>query len=422
VKVLAPGVLTYTDTGVDPELPPGPPQLNTAQIPDADGQFNFWGLLVVGRGPIEILSVFGSNVAAGVEPARINLNATAAVDLLCPGMPGWPYASPTIRIGDDDLTCLLMRGPRLQHHIDGVVTIAVNVCGMVDDDGLSIQHAFPLLQHLLTQFVPVDGGEPWRNGAWVPLREFADGTPCLKPTDFWDCQALTTTFLGTATGYYGSIYLREPTTLRDLLQSCCQTFDCHWRVNHHGQGSPYFVNPFANPTAGSPYRERIEIARIGDPVLDQTTVLRRVAYQYDWDPDAGTYRSEIELFPAPAVGEDPAADTRARGVELCPWSRDAETVRDAKRRRYYRLREPRWKVPVVTRFTGLDDELGGQIPLTHRDAPGAGGWTNQPTYIERHQVSPDRSDVELLCVDLQPFLDLYDPSHGLPYILAFTLS
>ena len=284
IKVLAAGVTTYTDTGVDPELPPGPPAINTAYVPFDEGEFDFWGLFVVGRGEIPISAVFASNVQAGVAPKRININETAGVDMLCPGMPGWLYPTNTLRIGDDDLTCILLRGPRMQQAVDGIVTVALDVCGMLGANGQPIQQAFPLLQHILTQFVPTDGDEPWRNGAWKPLREFELGTTTLKPTDFADCQDLSKMLLGNDEGYRGAIYLREPTPLRDLIQSFMQTFDCMWRVNHHGQGSPFLVNPFSDPATGSPYRERIEVLRLGDPILDQSNVLRHIAYQYRLGP------------------------------------------------------------------------------------------------------------------------------------------
>lgn len=409
IGVIASGATTtFTDIGYSAS-PPGPPATNTAQIPGVDGSFR-WDMYVVGRGQITILDLFGSNVAEGVTPARISLLETAGVDFLIPGYSGWPHDELTVIIGGDELTVIYGRGPRSQHHIDGVVTLAANVCGMAGDDGVPINGAFLQLQHVLTQFVPTDGGASWTSGDWLPLREFAGATPTLQASAFQDCQDISKQFMDDDEGYLGAIYIREPITLRDLLQAFLVTFDCFWTTNHHGQGLPVLVNPFVPAGDVSLYRERMEIARLEDPQLDRSNVEPRVSFQYDYDPDAGAFRSEVEVVQdAEAVAAQPG-NYRDRGTRQLLWTRHAATARDAQGRRVQRLKYPRWVQPFVTKFRGLEDEPGGQVDITHRDGPDENGWTQRRCYISAHVATPGSDEVLLTTVDYQPLLDAYADS------------
>lgn len=412
IAVLDASTLTYTDDGTAPALPPGPPDVNSAIRPNVDGDLLFrdWGLFVIGLGEAPITAVFASDLNAGAAPKRININDTEGVDFIAPGFRFWDIYGPganVVTIGGVDVTCIMVRGPRLQQHLDGVVTIAVDCCGRIGVNGNPIDQAFPILQHLLTQYVPTDGGSAWRTGADAGLRLFADSTPTLKSSAFTACQDLSKTFLGNTTGYKGHLYISEPLTTRELLAWFCQGLDMIWTTTHHGQGAPQLLDPYTDPSDGSVYRERVEIVELGAPTLDRSSLLPVQKYQYDYDPDAQTFRSEVEHAIDADALDLVGGQFRDPGVLQVRVSRDADTVRDAQRRRVQRLKYPRWMVPLTTQFNGVEDELCNQVVLTHRDAPDLDGWTDRPCYIESHVVDGQTKLVTLTCVDKQPLLDAY---------------
>lgn len=403
LRVLGPGVDAYTDDGTDSEYAPGPPAVNTAQIEGEEGAF-FWDFYVVALGVVNIERLFGSDVAQGNPPRRIDLTATAGVDFLIPGHPGWPHAQPYLTLASGlRVTGFYGRGPRSQHHKDGIVTIAVQTCGyddVGDGSGDSIQQAFPLFQHFLNQFVLLDGGMGYRSGNWGPLEEFADGSPMLQTSRFEACQELTKLWLDNAVGYTAAIYLREPITVREFVQTFCQTFDCFIATNHHGQLYPVLWDPDLEPDAGRHYRERIEILRLEPPVLDREFVEPRIFFQFDWDPDARRYRSEVlqlEDEPAYLAQRHRLRDPGVRGLR---YTRDQATAYDAMQRRLARLARPRWRQALVAKFQpGLEEEPGNPFRVTHADGADADGWVHRPFFAVGQIVDAARGEVLLVGYD-----------------------
>lgn len=418
VKVLAAGVTTFTDTGVDPEVPPGPPAYNTAQVA-ADPNDFYWDFYVVCLGYVPIAKIFASNDARGTAPQRITDPAfvTGGQDFCTPDCSIWPHPDPWVDITAADgstirVTGFYGRGPRSQHHKDGTVTIAIQTCGpedVGDASGDSIQQAFPLWQHFLNNFVPMDGAPVYTTGTWKALRRYADGVAIIQTSKVTGCQDLTADFLGTAEGYRGAIYLRDPITVREFLQRFCTTFDAFVATNHHGQIYPFIVNPYADVSDGRHYRERIEIVTLEQPELDKSNVEPLIRFQYDWDPDAAKFRSEIEKRQDDEAADAQPGLTRDVPVRQLIYTRDADTARDAMNRRVQRLKYQRWRQPFVTRFRpSLEDEPGAQIRISHTDGPlGISGWENRAFYIEEHVVlDPTKGTVRLTCIDQHPLLEL----------------
>lgn len=415
----SPARITFTDDGTDVEHAPGPPDINTAQIDGPAGTF-FWDFYVIALGYVTITGLYASHTRQGVEPGReLMEEGTYGVDFLMPTYrdgtphPSWPFPDPWLTTASGlQVTGFFGRGPRSHHHKENIVTMAVSTCGyedVGDGTGLPIQRAFPMLQHFCNNFMPLDGLPTYAAGTWLPLREFSDGTSILRTSAFESCQTLTESFMApegspaNGDGYLAHIYLREPITIREFLRTFCETFDSFIATNHHGQIYPVLCNPLADATDGRIYRERIEIARLESPQLDKTHIEPRVAFQYDWDPDAGRFRSEVEI--AQDVDAVAVQKFRDRGVKLLRFTRDGATARDAMYRRVLRLRYPRWKQTVVCKFSpGLEDELGDQIRITHPDGALQDGWTERPFMVTAHVVDPNRGEVWITGFDLYPLL------------------
>ena len=183
LSVFAAGVTQYDDTGVAGEFSPGPPSENTAQIETTDGAF-FWDFYIVSLGVVNILQIFGSDVAKGTEPSRVDLTETAGVDTWIPGHRDWPHPDNYITLASGlRVTGFYARGPRSYHHTQGIITFAVNTCGyedVGDGSGESIQQAFPLYQHFLNEFVLKNEGDGYASGNWGPLVAYDDATPILQ--------------------------------------------------------------------------------------------------------------------------------------------------------------------------------------------------------------------------------------------------
>lgn len=408
----SPEVYEYTDDGSDPEYAPGPPEINTAQVENIDGGF-FWDFYVVCLGVVEITAWYASDVATGTTPRRILMpESTAGVDFLIPGYPGWPHDEPYIEIGGKRLTGFYARGSRSFHHTQGIVTMAVNVCGyedVGDGSGESIQQAFPLLQHFLNEFVLKNNGEGYRTGNWGPLEAFSDGVAMLQTSKFEAAQNLTETWLegspSPAEGYRGAIYLREPITVREFIQRFLRTFDAFCAVNHHGQWYPYLIDTdSALTSAGRHYRYRIEVKQFEPPQLDRDNVEPRIDFEYDWDPDAQRFRSEIEREEDAVAVAAQEGTYQDPGVVQLYWSRDPDTVRDAMTRRVTRLKYPRWVQRFSTNYLGVEDEPGDQIRITHPDGVAADGWTDRLFVVTEHVTYPSRGEVTLACVDVNPLV------------------
>jgi len=417
LKVLGAGVTSYTDTGVDAETSPGPPAINTAQVildPDPsnpDSGF-FWYFFVVCLGVLKDFDIYGSDLAVGRPPKRTILTEDYGITILHPfqssGPVIWPHPDPWVEIGGKRVTGFYARGPIADHHVRGVVTFAVSTCGyeaVGDGTGLPVRQIFPLLALFLNEFVLKNGGLGYSNGDWGPLETFTGGTEILRTSRFTAMQDLTKLFLDNDEGYIGSVYLREPTTVRQFLQWFFNTVDGFGSTSHQGQWYPDLYNPYASVDDGRPYRERIEIDRLGEAELDRDNVEPRVLFQYAWNPDQKKFRSEVEKAQDDEAYDKQKAQLRDRGTVECHFSHDAATVRDAQRRRVQRLRYPRWKQPIVAKWTpALEDEPGDQILVTHRDGVGANGWENRPFKCISQEIDPNVGEVLLVAYDIEPLL------------------
>jgi hypothetical protein len=408
----SPAFVTYTDTGVDVEYAPGPPTQNTAQVPSVSGGF-FWDMYVIGLGYIPYTRIFASDVAKGTEPRRATEDAwmTGGVDFLTPSTPWWPLPDPWYTTASGlRVTVLLARGPRSFHHITGVVTIAVQTCGyedVGDGTGDSIQQAFPMLQFMLNEHVLKNGGEGYKTGNWGPLETWNNGspaTPMLQTSKFQACQDLTKLWLGDAIGYLGAVYLREPITVREFLQWAYLSFNAFGASNHHGQFYPVLYDDLSgSPAVGRIYRERMEILRLEPPTLDKDHVEPNIGYQFDYDPDARKFRSEVlRAKDDDAIERQPQYADMA-GPYALRFTRDAATAQDAMDRRCQRLKYPRWRQPLVAKFSpALEDELGDQFLVTHRDGRGEHGWEDHPFLLTEHVVDPNIGEVRLTGYDIAP--------------------
>lgn len=380
---------------------------------------NIWNIIGICLGySYDILNVFGSDLADGTEPKRINLSAFVGSEILLPTSGDWPFPNPWIEKNGITFTGFLARGPRLRHHQEGVVTFAASICGPHDDADNVIDQAFPQLLWFLNEHVAKNGGTGYRTGVYWPLETYANGDALFQTSKFTEKQALTAEWLGTSLGYLSSIWLTEPITVREVVRRFCLTFGCRLAHNHFGQVFPLLVATPDDPTTGRHLRDRIEIKFIGDPVLAHDETLNRILYHYHMDPDAGDYRNKnIEVENATSIaahtpgGVVGGSDRRGVKQDTDPrslfYTNDEATAADVVARELDKRQRRSRYVPVTLDLAGLEQEIDAIVRFTHYDGLGVDGDVAMQGIVLEHET--DASDTEnpettLLIQDVRTFV------------------
>lgn len=385
------------------------PSTNSAFVSqDINGvTFDVWRMFVLKIGAAaEVNQVYGANNVTGEEPRRVRLDESVfGEQVLVYGRPGWPHADPFIELNGIRMGVLYARGPIAQHAIDGSVTIAWNGCGddeIGDGSGLTITEAFFQWQHFINEYCFKDNGIGYRTGDYGPTEEFNDGTEKIRTDQVEACQDLTVEWIG-GRGYQGSIAIYEPISLREFDKRFRTTFASETGSNHFGQIVPVLINDAADPEDGRFYADYINVVRMESQRLRHDQIVTKVTFHYDWDSDAQRFRQadlviEDELATA-AHGGRP----REQQPRQCFYTRDAATAWDAASRYLTRYKVAPREVAIRVDLTGLEDEIGAQIRLTHYDGFGDGGDVLSPFTVIGHTVDPSVPGAEstvLLLFDL----------------------
>ncbi len=402
IAELGASTITYTDVGV-PAAGRTPPELNTAQTTQTiDGQVvTGWHMLVLKIGAAsEIIHMYASDLAEGRTPKRIRMpESVYGSEFLVYGRSGYPHSTPYLDLVDANtgetvrVAVAYCRGPRMQQHIDGTVTIAWNGCG--DDDagdgsGNTITEAFPSLLHVLNEYVLRDDGVGYRTGFFVPIETYSNGVAKLKASAFEDCQATTVDWIGDR-GYQAAFAITDAMSLRTFLRRFLVTFACHLCANHHGQIYPFLINNEADPTDGRHYIDRVNIKRLVNEDIQHDRAISEVVFHYNFDYETGNFRiTDQRVFNdfAAAAQRTP----REKKPRECYCTRDRATVFDAQSRHLARYKVAPRYVTFATNLLGLEDENGAQIRLTHYDTSGGvNGDANTPMIVVGHTFAHDTS-------------------------------
>lgn len=381
---------SYNDQGGSAVSDVGPPQTNTAQtdVTVAGKSYFGWGRLILKHGAAaEVHHLYASDL--GSSPKRVRVDESRyGSEFLVYGRPGWPHADPYIEINGIRMGVAYARGEALKQHRDGAVTITWNGCGddqVGDGSGNTITEYFPGIQHLINEYRLKDNGVGYKTGSFGPLETYSNGVAKLKTSAFAACQALTVTWIG-GRGYQIALAITEPTTLREVIKRAAVSAACHFDKNHHGQFFPILVDDTVDPTTGRLYHERLNIIKAESQNIDHDAVETKVVYDYDYDTEAQKFRVTAQVL------EDTAASAaykapRQRGTRQCYYTRDKNTALDANSRHLARYKVAPRYFTWRTDLTGLEDENGSVVRVTHYE--GAGGTTGDdatPFLIVKHKT------------------------------------
>jgi len=424
---------TYTDDGDDAHdkrMYPPPPTSNTAQVAEGEPGVPgtgpvYWDTYVVCAGAIgwDGVEIYASNVL-GAPPERALMDPGVwGVDFIGPNEALWPHPDPWVVRNGRRYSVFYGRGPRSLHHINGTVSIALNASGyreFADATGEVIDQAFFAVQHLLMNWAGLDVDQTtYKNDDdWLGLPRFTDGVARLQSSRFTACQDLTIARLATTKGYLARFVINQPMTIRDVLRHAGLSFGCFWRNSHHGQLGPVMIDETMSPSAGALWRDRIEIKRWLQPIVDER-ICTRLPYVYDWDAELQDWREH----PEPIVDRD-LADELGGAVEYdnapleLRLTGDEATAEDVANRLFRLLRRPRRVQPVVLSLMGLATDLGDVRRFTHYNGPGSLGDLETPAFVASHRVSLSNEEVTIGLFDLT---ELFEGLGVLPMVTTIEL-
>ncbi len=408
-EIIDAGYSEWVDDGSLTGGGPSVPSTNSAFVDeDINGvTFSVWRMFVLKIGPAaEVNQVYGASNEVGVEPRRVRLDESVfGEQVLVYGRPGWPHADPFIELNGVRVGVLYARGPIAQHAISGDVTIAWNGCGdpeNADGTGNTITEAFYVWQHFINEYCFKDNGVGYRTGDYGPTEEFDDGTEKIRTSSVEECQDLTVEWIG-GRGYQASVAIYEPISLREFDKRFRTTFASYTGSNHWGQIVPVLINDEADPDEGRAYIDYVNVIRMESQRLRHDQVVTKVTFHYDWDSDGQRFRQPDLVLEDELATQAHGGRPREQSPRQCFYTRDAATAWDAAARYLTRYKVPPREVAIRVDLTGLEDEIGTQVRLTHYDGFGVGGDVLSPMLVIGHTVDPSLPGAEstvLLLFDL----------------------
>lgn len=243
---------------------------------------------------------------------EIDITTRNGIDVMVPGYPNYVrsttyedllFEGETIRVTD-----FWVRGPLLDEHLSGTVSITFNAIGIEDrGDGTGL----PITDYFMAEYwwwlncgivhTRMPGGIgfvglwPQTDGDVAALGgAFADGTYKINGQSFVDAQDWSTTI--TPGGFKISACISEPTGMRDMAQMWNLNAGgpiVRTGVNEHGQIFKWFLDIYADPSDWPSIN-------MADRVFGKTkrwNAKREIENvtkgTCDWDPDEGKFRRGI---------------------------------------------------------------------------------------------------------------------------------
>jgi hypothetical protein len=357
-----------------------------------------------------VVELWGSNGGADTTVAREQWPLGELADVIDPSHPDWPDANPYWDlVGADGVTERFFgiyvdkASPRLQHHIDGRITIVAKVCGCKQDanDATSptIDQAFRAWQLLTSEWVVANGGKGYYTGAWAGLPQFADGVEMINSSSVDTAQDTSAALMGNATGFLSGFVLTEPIHLRDFYRLFNLQY-CAWDYqNEFGQLCVGLINPYASPATGTLLRERIDdVVAIGAFKERRDVLENLITGQYDYDADQQTYKSDVERFPDVA-SQTAYKKTQTREVEA-RFTRDAATFRTAMQLRLLMFARPPYEGTMTLGTSGLQLGCFAPVRVTALEGLGAAGYTQRACRTMFRAIRLSEGEVDYRVWDL----------------------
>lgn len=244
---------------------------------------------------------------------KIDLATRNGVDVQVPTWSGFikstPYQDFTSTDGDYRVADMWAIGAILAAHLDGEVTMAVNVIGIEDQgdgSGLPITEYFTAFNHFLDNCVHVQRQKPsGAGGLWPQLEAelplFSDGFSKTKSSSFADAQARTVRTLG-GQGLQVNAYFADGISMRDALQLWIENGACKAGTDEYGRTYVFVLDRYSDTSSWKYIRHQNNV--FADPP-HRTRALDEAFNSYkggcDWDPEGQQFREDDLKQVSPAA-------------------------------------------------------------------------------------------------------------------------
>jgi hypothetical protein len=352
---------------------------------------------------------YASDLATDTSPDRVRqAEDTAGVDFLLPGWPGWPHPENYVEVNGQRMTIMYAAGGVADHHIEGLVNITLNICGIEDvgdGSGEVIDTAFVMLQHLFEQWIIPNNGKGYYTGNWAsPPLWPTSGFSIVKSTSFAEAQDQTKLFLSDSVGYKTVFDITSQETVRDIIRYACVSFNCYIGTDWNGRLIVKVLNDLPDPEEGMLVRDNIEAIQVNPPEYAFSECENKITYQYAWDNDKERYSADLETIESLTAQEEIGQVYEPQSPHPLRMVGHTATARDSMARRLLRLKYPPKYSRILLNLCGLDMDLGDQFRLTAiAEGLGDSGYVAKPFFIMGTQLNPSKGQVELTGLDLEVF-------------------
>ena len=355
-----------------------------------------WGFVATGLGPwFRYTGVYGSDLGGGNAQNmhdRTKLDPVTRSDIMVPGI-NWPFAAPYFELTNPDtgrvfwLTGVFVRGPLLDDHLNGVVTLAFNAIGIEDvgdGSGLPIAHVEAAKQHRLeNHWLNLWSSGPYATPVTFP--QFADGVPKVRSSSFTTRQNFFQAQLG-GEGLTVSWYSDKQQSTLDIVRQWNAETDSRIGVNQHGQIIDWGFDETEDTSA---WPKLNHVADIYGPITRTSGEEREnvVSGSCDWDPDFEKFRVGPITFSS-TTGIQKYKGRTKQGDAINSEVLDDQTQFGwVLQRRLVRLQFGvtllELKVPIKP---WINYDVGRGLLLTSEDGPGPNGYVDHEHIIMRRQI------------------------------------
>jgi hypothetical protein len=374
-----------------------------------------YGILAFGLGPWwRWNSVWASDLQGGdptAKPSRVSIDLASRSgvggELLVPGWNDCPFlwmdftneAGKTFR-----LAVIGVRGPLLDAHLKGEITIAANGIGLEhigDGTGLPVGLMHDAEQHWLENFVMLDKTSgPWCTDADAP--KYNDGTYIVKSSSFRTRQTFTQTSMGDANGLLIGWYPDEADDVTSWIEKWMEWTESRTGITSMGQVMKWGLDRTIDPTDWTPL-EHVTDFYNGITITYGEDRENTVVGRCDFDPDLDKFRFG-PITQTDAVAVTSFKNRVKKGDEMQnQMLRDQGMLQWVMGQRLLRLANGMTLVDVTGPMDWLDLEIGDGVLLTSEDGPGD-GYVRQPMAVLRQSFDLGNRKVTLTLWDMYTLL------------------
>jgi hypothetical protein len=358
--------------------------------------------LIAGHALSGVQSIFGSNLAE-TAPGSVRLSLAHA-EFRIPGVGGWPrYHDITGADGEVERFAIMTGiGPISDDHINGVVPITLNTCGVEDvgdGSGDMITNLVSQDQHLIQHMMLAN----YTTGNWGAVPTFpTSSTPKVNITSFNTARTIINGRIG-GTGYVGAFYIGKQQSTRQWLAQIGVGSDLRFGINHHGQIVAVTLDNQAS-TAGLTTFDTSHLEETLfdiDPRLDD--IYNVVEFQSAQEAATGRYP-----WPATTIRNDESVTLHgeriAQPVTIMTTIIHAYAS-DIANRRLLKAAQPVALVRFKVDLRGLALSLGQLVMLTHFAGIGATGWTSRVVQVTKITTDPNEDEL-LVTIEAEDVHDI----------------